>query len=271
MCNLIVNITSKANENIKLVSRLINSAKFRKEKNEFVVESEKVCMEAYSAGIQIKKLFYTKHAYGKFKSCIELISKKSQYRYLVEEKVMDKISSEASPQGILCVCGDNHLNEQNTEDIEKSNKIVILENMQNPANLGAVIRICDAFCVDAIVISKGSCDIYNPKVLRGSMGSVFRSKILVTESLDVIVNRLNSLGFLTVAMVLGSGAADIKSLPLVPKIAIIIGNEGRGISEGIVKICNTRALIPMNSKTDSLNAAVASGIAIWELIGKRMG
>lgn len=265
---LIKKIKSKNNENIKYILKLLNSSKFRRQNKEFIIEGLRICMDAVKSNVKIKKVFYTDKFYYKFGMDIKAILDSCIESYVIEEDIINKISNTDSSQGIICLC-DMRDKSYSMEAIKQSNTVVVLENIQNPSNLGAIIRTCDALNIEGIIISKGSCDIYNQKVLRGSMGSIFRSKILISEDIPGIISELNSYEFLTVAMLAEDGAVDIKSLPENRKIAIVIGNEGNGITNKTKLNCTSSALIPINKDVDSLNAAVASGIAIWELTRKR--
>lgn len=261
-------ITSKNNENIKYISKLLNSSKFRNQQREFIIEGLRICIEAVKSGVKIKKAFYTYEFYNKFDREIKVVLDNCKELYIVNKEITNKISDTESPQGIICIC--NAKDElYSIESVKENSTVVVLENIQNPSNLGAIIRTCDAFNIESVIVSKGSCDIYNPKVLRGSMGSIFRSRIVVSDDIHRTICELNSHEFLTVAMVAEDGAVNIKYLPGNRKIAIVIGNEGSGISQSTKLSCTSNVLIPINKNVDSLNAAVASGIAIWELTRKR--
>ena len=120
--------------------------------------------------------------------------------------------------------------------------------------------------IDGAVLSKGCCDIYNPKALRASMGSIFRLAITVTQDMDELVDSLTKRGFLTAASVPDSGAERITNLDLNKGCAIIIGNEANGISDKLKDVCSVVTTIPMQGRAESLNAAMAASIIMWEMM-----
>ena len=256
-------ITGKNNENIKYVCKLLNSSKFRKENRKFVIEGLRLCSDALKNNIKIEKIFYTITAYNKSAKLINELIKVATQSFVVDEKIMKNISDTESPQGILCECDfiDYDLNLKTDK-----NKIILLDNIQNPSNLGAIIRTCDALGLDGVIVSKDSCDIYNPKVLRGSMGSIFRTQILIVDNLKETLINFNKRGLSTIAMVVEDGSIDIRNFKNYDNIALVIGNEGNGIKKEIKDICKYRGKIPIKIGVDSLNAAVAAGIAMWEVM-----
>ena len=222
----------------------------------------RLCTDALESGVKINKVFYTSRFYKNFSNEIEKILKFSKKTFIVEEKIIELISDTKNPQGIVCICEffKNYFNIS-----KETKKILILDSIQNPSNLGALIRTCDALKFDGVVISETSCDIYNPKVLRGSMGSIFRTKIFVAKRLKETIMEFNKNGISTVAMVVNKNSMDIRELKTLKRLALVIGNEGNGISDDIIKTCTNSAFIPINEKTESLNASVAAGIAMWEI------
>lgn len=258
-------IKSKSNENIKYTSKLLSSAKFRRENRQFVIEGLRLCNDALKSGVKIRKVFYTDRIYKKSYETIDKITAVCGQAFVTDEKIMKIISDTDCPQGIVCICDfiDCDLNLK-----DHKNRIIILDNIQNPSNLGSIIRTCDALNFDGAVISENSCDIYNPKALRGSMGSVFRTKFLI-KNLEEIIPELDKKGIMTVAMTIEDGSLDIRTLGGTQNIALVIGNEGNGIRDEIKNICTCKSKIPISGGTDSLNAAVAAGIAMWEVTRTR--
>ncbi len=255
-------ITSKSNENIKYAIKLLSSSKSRKENCEFIIEGLRLAREAVKNGIKINLTFYSEDFYKNFKKEADEILKFSKKSFLVGTNIIKSISDTKTPQGMVCICEfiDNSLH------LDKNiNKVLVLDNIQNPSNLGAIIRICDALGFDGVIISKNSCDIYNPKVIRGSMGSVFKTKILISDDLESNIFNLNNNGVSTLAMVVERGAEDIRSFRNLKNVALVIGNEGNGIRDEIIKICKYKAFIPIKENVNSLNASVAAGIAMWEI------
>ena len=180
---------------------------------------------------------------------------------------MNKISNLTSPPGIICLCDmvdKIHI----LDKIVKNEKLVILENIQDPHNLGTLFRICDAMKIKAVVLTKNSCDIYNPKVLRGRMGSIFRLDIFWVSDIISFISDLKKHNFEIYASTVNKNDYPISKVKYNKKTAVIIGNEGNGITPETIKLCDKKITIPTNQEIDSLNAAVAAGIIIWEITGR---
>ena len=180
---------------------------------------------------------------------------------------MNKISDLTSPPGLICLCKmvDKI---QMLDKIVKNDKIVILENIQDPHNLGTLFRICDAMNVKAVAVTENSCDIYNPKVLRGSMGSIFRLDIFLVNDIITFISDLKKYNFEVCACTIDKNDFPISKIKYNKKTAVIIGNEGNGIDPKTIEVCDKKITIPTNDQIDSLNAAVAAGIIIWEITGR---
>ncbi len=255
-------ITSKTNENIKHTIKLFNSSKARRENSEFPIEGLRLCSDAVKSSFKINKTFYTKEFYYNFKNQTEEILSLSDESYIVDEKIMNYMADTQTPQGIICICEFN----DTILKLDRSiSRVLVLDNIQNPSNLGAMMRICDALNFDGMVISKDSCDIYNPKAIRGSMGSIFRTKVLISENLEATIIYLNEIGMATLGMVVERDSMDIKKFGNLERVALVIGNEGNGIRDNVIKACKYKAFIPINKRVNSLNASVAAAIAMWEI------
>lgn len=257
-------IVSRENENIKHVKKLINSSKERQNSKQFVIEGVRLCAEAVENNVSISRIFYTHNAVEKWGEKIKNILISCKKNHMVNEDIMKSLCNTQTPQGIVCICDflkfSDYLN-----NIKEYDKLVLFENIQNPSNLGAMMRTCDALNINNMIISGNSCDIYNPKLLRACMGSIFRLNIYFSENTYECIKNLNSSGFITIAMVADKSALSINRLEVYKKITIVIGNEGNGITSDVINECTKRVTIPMNEKAESLNAAVAAGIAIWEM------
>ncbi len=266
---MIDRITSRENPNVKDVIKIVKDKKYRDKYESFIVEGIRLCNEVIENNIGVKKVFYTQRAYEKFEDEIDkLINMSSEKSYCVSEEIMSYMSDTNTPQGIICVCKciDKF---HKIDKIEKYRNIIALENIQNPSNLGTILRTCDAMGADAVVITEETCDVYNPKVVRGSMGSIFHLPIIIIKKSEDALKILNEHGFSTYAMVLDKSASlicDINALD--NKKALFIGNEGNGLLASTIENCSGKITIPMKGKSESLNAAVAASIAIWEITGR---
>ncbi|MDR1628064.1 MAG: RNA methyltransferase [Oscillospiraceae bacterium] len=261
-------ISSIQNEKIKHAEKIIKQPKYRQKSNQFAVEGIKLVKEVLKSEIKIDSIFITPESYEKYKQDLKNIMNNSTFIiYEVNNKIMNKISDMASPPGIICLCQTVDKT-QMLDKIVKNNKIVILENIQDPHNLGTLFRICDAMKIKSVGVTKSSCDIYNPKVLRGSMGSVFRLDIFKVNDIITFISKLKKYRFEVYASTADKNDSPISKIKYGKKIAVIIGNEGSGISPETIKLCDKRVTIPTNQEIDSLNAAVAAGIIIWEITGR---
>ena len=263
-------ISSKENVNIKYAKKVMTSSKFRNQENCFLIEGIRLCEDALNNSVVLKETFYTKKCFEKSKNILEKIISKSQKSFMVSESLMNIISDTDAPQGIVCICEKNMSNVNFEDELNAVNKIVLLENIQNPSNLGTIVRTCDALKVENIVILGNGCDVYSPKVLRGSMGSVFRLNIFEFKNSLELIKKLKENGFKIYATTPRSDACFVNNIDFDEKSAIIFGNEGNGLTQELIDICDKKIKIPMNSNAESLNVSVACGILIWEMMKKEL-
>ena len=150
----------------------------------------------------------------------------------------------------------------------KQDIILILDNIQDPGNLGTIIRTADSVGLKQILVSKGTADAYNPKVIRSTMGAIFRVNIIEIENLKNSIEEIkeNNFKIITTSLQTEKSIYDIK----LNKTAIIIGNEANGVSKEIKKLADINAIIPMKGKTESLNASVATGVILYEYLRQSM-
>lgn len=263
---MIFEITSKDNLHIKRARKILDSSKFRKQEGCFLVEGVRMCEEAFKNGNQITEVFYTEKCFEKFSDIVSKISKASEKSFIINEKISRFISDTDTPQGIFCIC---KLPENITFDTNNSNRIVLLENIQNPSNLGSILRTCDALGINTVAVSQGSCDVYNSKVLRGSMGAIFRLDICFFENTTKFIRELQEeKGFKIYATVPHDDSMILGTTDFKGKCGVILGNEGNGLSAEAIDECFGKITIPMNKQAESLNVSVAAGISIWEMINR---
>lgn len=181
----------------------------------------------------------------------------------VTEKVFSGITDVTNPQGILAVIGKN--TDINEIDYNQ-NLFLILDNIQDPGNMGTILRTADSINLKQIIVSKGTADCYNPKVVRSTMGAIFRVKVIECEDLKKVVKEMKKRKIKVYATDLQTDKSiydvDYK------KSAIVIGNEANGVSKELLEIADEKIRIPMIGKTESLNAAVATGIILYEVVRK---
>jgi len=236
--------TSIENKKIKYIKKL-NKKKYRDEFNEFLIEGEHLVLEAYKSGI-LKELILEENT--DFSLDI--------YTNYVTNNVLKYISDLETPQKIMGIC---------CKIKEKSigNKIVILDDVQDPGNLGTIIRSSAAFNIDTIILSENSVDLYNSKVLRATQGMLFNINI-IERNLINIISQLREDGY-TVYGTKVNGGKSLKNVEKSQKFAIIVGNEGNGVKEEILDLCSDYIYIDMDKSCESLNVAVATSIILYEL------
>lgn len=258
-------ITSRDNKIVKYVSRLLSSTKSRRGSFEFVIEGARLCLDAVLSSTEIVLLLYTKKAKIKYSEQFEKISKCANNSYVVSDEIMEYLSDTQSPQGILCICKMVDRKAE-LDRINNNGKFIALENVQDPSNMGTILRTAEALGINGIIISKDSCDIYNPKVLRGSMGAVFRIPIFIAENIAEKIAELNKNGFTSYASVPNRGVTNVNKTSFKAGSIIAIGNEGNGLATDTINVCTRTITIPMPGRAESLNAATAASIMMWEMV-----
>ncbi len=251
-------ISSRENSLIKLTSKLQNSAAKRQETGLFVLEGLRICSDAFDNGIRFDKLIVSKGAFEKYCKEISKFSNNAEECFLLPDSLFKKISETTNPQGIIALAKKP----QNPVVNYKCGRFIALENLQDPSNLGAIARSCEALGASGILMSNDCCDPYSPKSLRASMGTLLRLPVIILED---FLNEINALGLKTFACVVDSGAASICEAEFCDGVAVLIGNEANGLQNETVKKCDLAVTIPMKGKAESLNASVAAAIAIWEM------
>lgn len=255
--NLLIKITSKDNSNVKEICQLQKSAKKRKEDGVFVLEGLRLCMDAIENGFSPVKAFLSSEMLNKNPEIIDKLSGASEI-FETSDTVFEKMSDTVNPQGILCIFKIPNSDEYT---INREGRYVALENIQDPSNLGAIARTAEAFGVDGIII-QGGCDPYASKSLRASMGALLRIPIIRTDDLFCTFSKHYLKSY---ASVVSQDAPSIIGTNFKKGCAVIIGNEANGVSEGVLSHADEIFTIPMSGNAESLNAAVAASIIIWEI------
>lgn len=239
-------ITSVDNKKIKRYVSL-KTSKGRKEEGLFIVEGMHMCYEANKNGLLVDLLVLEKTDIS--------FNYPGEITY-VTSNVLKKVSNLSNPTGIIGICKivDNH------EII--GNHILILDDVQDPGNIGTIIRSSNAFNIDTIILSTNSVDIYNDKVLRSTQGMIFNMNIIYGDLFDIIP-KLRDNGYTILGTNVNNGE-DVRKVN-VSKFALIMGNEGNGVHEEIQELCDKNLYIKMNSDCESLNVAVATSILLYEL------
>ena len=252
-------ITSKDNSLIKLVCSLQTSSKKRKENGLFVIEGLRICKDAFENNIRFDKLIVTKNALLKWEKDIENFSRNADKNIIIPDNLFKKISDTDSPQGIIALA---KIPEKSTLT-ELNGRYIALENISDPSNLGAVSRTAEALGVSGIIISSSSVDPYSPKSLRASMGTLIRMPIYICDDISEFCEKNSLRSF---ACVVDKSAKKITSVKFCERDVVIIGNEANGLSKDTKEKAYENITIPMSGRAESLNAAVAASVAMWEMM-----
>lgn len=253
------NIIIESNQN-KIIKE-VNSLKAKKERDKtglFILEGKRLVDEIPNSW-EIKYLL-------KAESYSEDIN--FEIVYTVKDSLFEKISETVNPQGILAVC---HIKEFDVTNVDYSNSpfFVVLENVTDPGNMGTLIRTADAAGADGIFLSKGCVDIYNPKVIRATMGSIFHLPIYRNLNLMDLMEDFKNNNVKTLAAHL-KGTSTPYKVDMTTACAVIIGNEANGLSDEISEMASDLVKIPMPGKAESMNAGIAGGILIYEAVRQRI-
>ena len=252
-------ISSKENNIIKEVKRL-KEKKYRNEK--YIIEGHKMIDEAIQESVKIDIIIMTEEFANHNQKYVEKIN---NYKFiLVTENVFKELTEVKTPQGILAVV---YKKEQRKID-EKADYIMALDDVQDPGNIGTIIRTLDSANIKQLIVSRGTVDAYSPKVVRSTMGAIFRVQIIEVENLSETLNSLKQKGFDLVSTSLQTDK-NIYDINYNKKV-VVIGNEANGVSEEIQDISSYKVKIPMMGKTESLNASVAASIMIYEYVREKI-
>ena len=254
-------ITSTSNPQVKNLQQLKKKASARNEQDAFLVEGIKMFQEA--PGERIQKLYVSKSLYDEKGAAFFGNSELE----VLDDRVYASVSDTKTPQGVLCVMKQYHYS---LDDLagKKHPFIMILENLQDPGNLGTILRTAEGAGVDGVILSRTSVDIYNPKTIRATMGSIYRMPFLYVDQLEEILPELKRRGIRTYAAHLqGKNCYDEENYK--EGTAFLIGNEGNGLTEGLSNCADVWIRIPMHGKLESLNAAVAASVLMYEVCRQR--
>ncbi len=258
-------ITSISNTQIKQVCAYVQKAKERRKDRVFVVEGVKMFEEAPIT--QIKKVYVTETFLEKYQSK-DVYKKLEQVPYeTVKEDVFAKMSDTKTPQGILCVLS---WPEYRLEDMlqDKNGVYVVLEDIQDPGNLGTIVRTGEGAGISGVIMTKETVDIFNPKTIRATMGSIYRVPFIYVDNISETIGVFQKAGIHVYAAHLqGEGYYD--SFDYKEGTAFLIGNEGNGLKDTTADLADTYVKIPMAGNVESLNAAIATTLFMYEAARQR--
>lgn len=271
-------ITSRQNPTVKRICSLLEK-KNRRAEGLFRFDGIKLFGEAIASGLAVRFLVLRCDVSPEIANRVyDAVSEgrvDASALTVVSESVFEKLSDERSPEGVITVAelpSHKHraLGSEEIRDysLSKSEKILIAESLRDPGNLGTVIRSCEALGIDRLILSDDCADLYNPKTVRAAMGGLFRLDIDIIPAgkMADAIAALRKGGRRVYAAALGRDALEIGRIKLAAGDCFVIGNEGHGLCEGTVAACDACAIIPMRVGSESLNAAAAAAICIWETV-----
>lgn len=260
-------LSSKGNSIIKQSTKL-KIKKYRQESGQFMVEGVRFVEEAIMSGAPVKYCLCSEELHGdRVELILGTMAKKNIKVYMVKGELMGQICDTETPQGIAAVI------EKKDPDIDRliedCDFLILVDRIQDPGNLGTIIRTADAAGAGGVILAEGTVDLYSPKVLRSTMGSIFH--VPVVSSLDIIdtIDKMKSNGFKVYVSSLEAAAAYYQE-DYRGRTAIVIGNEANGVDSSIILHADRLVKIPMPGQAESLNAAVAGGILMFEVVRSRL-
>lgn len=252
-------ITSKDNPVIKLYQKLSSSKKERIQYGLFVLEGLRITEDALKES-NVSNLILTENAYDKYSAYLFQADLRDTKTIVISNELGNRISSTGTTQGVFAIC---HIPQQHTPVFRSDDKYIVLYGLQDPGNVGMIIRTADALGMDGIILSN-SCDLYSPKVIRSTMGSVFRTNLFIENDTERLFSMFEGNNIITSAAIIDSNE-KINECSFNGSHAVFVGNEGNGLPAEISARCNRRITIPMNGSINSLNVAMAAGIIMWEM------
>ena len=254
-------ITSRENGKVKYACKLAQSAAFRTGENAFFAEGLKLCLELQK-GCPLKVIFYTQAALEKTPALKKLPCE----QYLVDDHVAEKLAGVRSPQGVF---GIFEKPTANLAEMKKTGRLLALERVQDPGNVGALIRSAAAFGFGGILLSPGCADPFGPKALRASMGAAGRLPVLTVPCLPDALAQLESEGVACLAAALYNSRPLSEAVGPWPNgLCLVIGSEGQGLSDDAIHACRETVRIPMTDRVESLNAGAAGSVLLWHFRGE---
>ena len=252
-------ITSKDNEQIKYLKKL-KDKKYRDQENAYIIEGIKLIKEAIQENIKIKLIIVCDDCTQENAIDSELKYEIARYECIyVSEKIFLSLTNVVNPQGILAVVEKD----TNTNKIDYNDDLfLVLDDIQDPGNMGTILRTADSINLKQIIVSKGTVDAYNPKVIRSTMGAIFRINIIESDNLTKTIKEMkkNKIKIAVTSLQTDKSIYDVSY----EKTAIVIGNEANGVSDEVLELADEKIKIPMPGKTESLNASVATAVILYE-------
>lgn len=261
-------LSSRKNPSVRFMRELLRNADFRNENEMFAVEGDHLCAELSQVCAKAAVFMYTGKAAGKYPETVAKMRNIAEQCFVITEELSEYISDTKTPQGLFAAAykvteqeRERTINGDNSRN-KDARKIVVLDGVQDPGNVGTIIRTAEALGIDRVVLTGKCADIYSPKTLRASMGSALRMAVDYAENAEDLHEKLS--GFTLYAAMLDKNAKRLGEVEFPAKAAVVIGSEGSGVSKEVAEICSEKLYIPIK-KAESLNAAAAAAIILWEI------
>lgn len=258
-------LTGMQNPLVKSAAEL-KQKKYRQQRNEFLAEGLRTCEEAveYNAAHTI---FYKATDDERTLRLLENAASRQIKLVCVSENVMKKIADTETPQGVIAVCNMQTITLENL--LAQGKLLLVLDRVGDPGNIGTMLRTVDAAGLGGLILLKGSADIYAPKTVRSSMGSLFHLPVLAGIEEQEFLKRAKQAGYEVLVTAL-DGADNLYEADLSGRIALVMGNEANGVTESLLAQADKRVFIPMQGKAESLNVAMAAGIIMFEALRRKL-
>lgn len=255
-----IEVQSRHNPALRHLARLGRERKYRRSTGEMLCEGEKMLREALSSGAQIQTLLVRAGREAELSALLGQATASGAALYTAPDALFALASEVETPQSVVFSCRQPVWTAQ---ALNGRQQVLLLDGLQDPGNLGTILRTAEAFALGAVVLCEGCADPFSPKVVRSTMGAVFRLPC-VQLPLEQAAAQLRQMGLPLYATALHADSVPLDSVPL-GRAAVIIGSEGRGVSQQALALSDRRIIIPMHGRAESLNAGVAAAIVIYEM------
>lgn len=254
-------ISSESNGQIKELSKLQKQSRFRRKQQVFVVEGIKMLQEAAGHG-KLQKIYLSEEKYAALSSDLSALLEEYEYE-VVTDTVFHKVSDTVTPQGVL---GLVTIPQYSLDDMlqQERRNYILLDDLRDPGNLGTIMRTAEGAGMSGVILSSGSVDLFNPKVVRSTMGAIFRMPYCYVDSMPETVRKIREVGCEIYAAAM-EGSMVYDEPDYTAGAAVVIGNEANGVSDAVLQEKPVNIRIPMEGELESLNAAVSAAVIMYEI------
>ena len=257
-----ISIQSKDNIKIKDLVKLRDDSKFRNDKSLFYIEGERLFLDTPKS--LVNEIYVKASKFEYFKSYLNAYSDNNIY--ILDDNVYNKVSDTLNSQGIIATVKYNLIENIDIDFLSKISNAIILDSINDPGNLGTIIRLAEASNVSLIILANNCCSIYNPKTIRASMSSIFREKIYISDNIINTIQKLKQSKFTIYSTSLNDKSNIYNSFDYKNKSVFVFGNEANGVSNDIISISDETLFIPMCGSIESLNVSISASIILYEVM-----